>query len=383
MGDSEMPASIAHFVNLIETYHSLKSGNENIFEAEPVKKKELRQAKADDGVETTHDYNSGIGLHRDEDRLEALIEGKSDKGISQYAYLGAIFPDLPYFNDKTEFASNLFHYSLSGNFAIKLIDLAKARVREGDTYGNILMAFTIGFISHIAADVVCHPYVNTIAGSYWNQGIPLIAKPMGKVVHLHMRTETYQDSWLANKYFGLDDITSTRGNSWDDFISELSLGFSKLRRMSKMELLINDICRIFQEVYGATLDEKAVWTAGNRLNFVIWSTFNKAVFPIPKKPSMNLVNYPMRKHDYWYYLQKAFSLTEKLSQQALNYYQCAPEQDEAELKELKKWLKNWNLDMGYCYYVYITPNETTGESDIHIRCEHSWCHNYGLAHSSE
>jgi hypothetical protein len=200
-----MPASIAHFITLIETYHALRSENERVFTAKPLKKNEL---------------------------LSKGGCGKSDEGISQYAYLGSVFPDLPYYNpEKTEYAADLFHYNGSGSFAIKLIDYAKGKGSD-DPAGQRLMSFILGFISHIACDTVCHPYINTLAGAYWNQGVPYIAKvdlpmlPISKgKVGMHMMTEVHQDSWLANKYFGLSNLSSTGAfRSWSDFIDDIGLG---------------------------------------------------------------------------------------------------------------------------------------------------------------
>ena len=99
-----MPGPVAHFINFIETYHALKNGNEHLFEAKPVKGNEL------------------------------LSKGgwrKSDKGISQYGYLGSVFPDVPYYNEEqTKYAADLFHYNKAGTFAIKLIDYAKGKPAE-------------------------------------------------------------------------------------------------------------------------------------------------------------------------------------------------------------------------------------------------------------
>ncbi len=239
-----MPAAIAHLITLIETYDELK-GNEDIFKAKPTKEKKLIEADTE------------------------LGKGKIDQGISQYAYLGSVFPDVPYYGGKKiEFAANLFHYNKSGTFAIKLIDYAKGKERSES--GNRLMAFILGFISHIACDVVCHPYVNTIAGAYSNQLVtyidtiqipilteaPIAGKPirrlLNKKVHMHMITEAHQDSWLAKKYFGLKDLSSEGATrSWSGFIDKLSLGVFIPNRKDELEALFKDVCSCFEKVYGS------------------------------------------------------------------------------------------------------------------------------------
>lgn len=354
-----MPASVAHFVNMVETYHTIKSGNGDILESQPVKPNELIRS--------------------------SKLEGKSDKGISEYAFLGSVFPDLPYYNPPaTTFAADFFHYNLSGTFAIKLIDYAKGK-GIGDAAANNLMAFTLGFISHIACDIICHPYINTIAGSYWSQPIqyidkidvPLLPIRAGKV-SMHMITETHQDSWLASNYFGLPDLSSTGAlKSWSDFINDLSLGILVPTRKAEMKALFKDICNCFNEVYGRKLDEDGLWTAGNRIFESLDGSYDRALFPFPDKPSINLVNYQYRGHDYWDYLKRTFVLSQTLCNKAIDYYRGG---DQAKT-ELKKYLKNWNLDMGYCFYLRAEKNGDKIES-IHIVCEHSWCHDYGLSHTT-
>jgi len=354
-----MPATIAHFINLIETYHTLINKNESIFHSRPVKNNELRKSE------------------------KTKLNGKKDSGISQYAYLGAVFPDLPYYNpDKTGFAADLFHYNMSSTFAIKLIDYAKGK-GENEA-GKRLMAFILGFISHIACDVVCHPYINTIAGAYWSQPVPFIDEidiPLlpikeGKV-HMHMMTEAHQDAWLAINYFGLDDLSSTGAlKSWSDFIDDLSLGVLVSYRNDDMEALYNDVCNCFKEVYGENLDDDDLWTASNRIFESLDGSYDRALFPFPDKPSMNLVNYRNRDHDYYDYLKRAFRLSKALCKKAIEYYK-APDPATQEKKVLKEYLKDWNLDMGYHINVYTEPKNAEMES-IHIRYEHSWCHNYGL-----
>ena len=350
-----MPASIAHFITLIETYHELKKGNESVFEAKPVKKNELRQ-------------NGGAE--------------KTDKGISQYAYLGAVFPDLPYYNPDekkgTEFAADLFHYNKSGTYAIKLIDYAKGK-GVGSESGDRLMAFILGFVSHIACDVVCHPYINTIAGAYWNQLVPYIGKielPMlpsrkGKV-SMHMMTETHQDAWLAQSYFGLKDLSSTGSSkSWSDFIDDVGLGYFVGIKDRTVELF-GDVRKCFEEVYGKKLEEEPLEDAGDNIFEAFDGSYDRALFPFPDKPSMNLVNYSFRGHDYWDYLNRAFTLSQALCKLAIGYYKGSTGKD-----DLKKYLKDWNLDMGYCINVEAQKKDDKIKS-IHIRYEHSWCHNYGL-----
>ncbi len=355
-----MPAAIAHLVTLMETYATLKSGNESIFNAEPVKKKRLKEPWAHRG------------------------KGITDQGISQYAYLGSVFPDVPYYGG-IEFAADLFHYNKAGTFAIKLIDYAKGKGIGSDA-ANRLMAFILGFISHIACDVVCHPYINTIAGAYFNQTITYIDKLKlpyfahlikKKGANMHMMTECHQDSWLAKEYFGLKDLSSEGAfRSWSGFIDKLSLGVFRPGRKDDVEDLFGDVCSCFENVYGKKLDEDKVWTGGNRFFEMLDRSYDTAIFPFPTESSESLVNYKHRDHNYCDYLKRGFTLSKALCKLAIDYYK-APKPGTKEKKELQKYLKDWNLDNGYCINVETRNNGDMLES-IHIKYEHSWCHNYGL-----
>jgi hypothetical protein len=338
-----MPGPVAHFRILIETYQALKGGNESIFEAKPVKSNTLGQAK--------------------------------DQGISQFAFLGAVFPDVPYYYEDTKSAADLFHYNRAGTFAIKLADYAKGKPAGSDSR-NRLMAFALGFISHIAGDVVCHPYINTIAGAYWNQAVPFIDTAVsGTEVAMHMMTEVHQDSWLAKNYFGLKDLSSTgTWKSWSDFLDDLGLGYLA-RRTKETSELFGNIINCFSEVYGRKLKEDDLWTAGNRFFETLDVGYDTAVFPMPDDPSESLVNYEHRGNDYNFYLGKAQDLSKALCRKTLDYNNGG----QKEKDQLIKYLKDWNLDTGYCINVYALPTPpTTAIKSIHVRYEHTWCNNYGL-----
>lgn len=348
-----MPASIAHFVTFMETGNDLKNSHGSLVTAEPITTQQLKEPNA------------------------TLGKGITDKGISQYCFLGSIFPDLPYYNEKSEYAADLFHYNGSGSFAIKLIDYAKGKGSD-DPAGQRLMAFILGFVSHIACDTVCHPYINTIAGAYWNQGVPYIDKidlPMlpisrGKV-SMHMMTETHQDSWLANRYFGLKNLSSEGiSRSWSGFLEDLSLGVLIAKRKKETNELFKDICSCFEEVYGKSLNLDHLWTAGNRFFEALDGSYDRALFPFPDYPTMDLVNYKHGMNKYFFYLEKGFDLSKMLGNKAIAYYNGG----NAEKDDAKKYIKNWNLDMGY----FIRVKKTDDKKSIVVRFEHSWCHNYGL-----
>lgn len=78
---------------------------------------------------------------------------------------------------------DVLHYRQTGAFATKLLDLAEA---SGD---DQLRAYSLGYLSHFAADVVGHPYVNTIARG-----------PYRTHKQRHVTVERFQDVWAWQQY---------------------------------------------------------------------------------------------------------------------------------------------------------------------------------------
>jgi hypothetical protein len=81
------------------------------------------------------------------------------------------------------------HYRQTGEFATKLL----ARGQGNDP----VMAYAVGYLSHIAADAVGHPYVNSI-----------VRGPYRTHAQRHKVVENFQDVWAYNHYIGGELSTS-------------------------------------------------------------------------------------------------------------------------------------------------------------------------------
>jgi hypothetical protein len=179
------------------------------------------------------------------------------------------------------------------------------------------------------------------------------------------------------KYFGLKDLASEGATrSWSGFIDKLSFGVSIPYRKDEVEALFGHVLSCFAEVYEKNLKEKHLWTASNRVFEMLDGSYDRALFPFPEVPSMNLVDYRRRDHDCYDYLKRAFTLSKALCKLAIEYYKT-PSPATTQKKTLKEYLKDWNLDTGYHINV-DTEKKNDRINSIHIRYEHSWCHNYGL-----
>ncbi|MFX0108156.1 MAG: zinc dependent phospholipase C family protein, partial [Candidatus Hodarchaeota archaeon] len=76
---------------------------------------------------------------------------------------------------------DMLHYRKTGDFARSLVDLADTPRKR---------AFTHGYLSHIASDVVGHGFVNQVVGG-----------PYRLNVQRHATVENYMDSWKFNQHY--------------------------------------------------------------------------------------------------------------------------------------------------------------------------------------
>lgn len=119
---------------------------------------------------------------------------------SKYSWLGAFGPD--YIAASSLFAKHgnwvgesILHNNeykpMTVEFILHLVDKAATK---RDTN---LLSYAMGYLTHVAGDVVCHPYVNAFGGD-------------------HSLYEINQDSWNAKTFFGRSDIHS--GDSWAGYL---------------------------------------------------------------------------------------------------------------------------------------------------------------------
>jgi hypothetical protein len=335
-----------------------------------------------------------------------IIKDGRDGWISQYAYLGSVSPDLGFFSDTTGFAGYLIHNNRSGSLGVKLVEHAHALSAEKDEdkkVRNGLMALALGYISHVAADMVVHPYVNILAGATHNMGLPDV-KPTTGSLSMHEVLEGHQDSWIIRNYF---DSKLEIGN-WNHFVSALpgkGIGGQRSKTPKETKKVLGGFCKCFKDVYGRQLDvDKLAENALGRFNTALLKGYGSSTqsLRIPINPSQNLVDYRARiteeeveveekgkkkkktkkkkkkiykpqedktivENDYkWYLLGKAVEASKTLCGDALDLFY------DRNSERLPKYLKDWNLDTGYRIKV------DKKDDGIHIRYEHSWAHKYGL-----
>jgi len=105
------------------------------------------------------------------------------------------------------------HSRLTGDFITELLDIATGEAEGADGERRerpLVKSYALGYLSHFAADIVGHSYVNCITGGPYrlNQS------------QRHTTQEKIMDVWAYNRYFRNDEVPAPVGGSFD---LELSL----------------------------------------------------------------------------------------------------------------------------------------------------------------
>lgn len=139
------------------------------------------------------------------------------------AYVGACGPDLFYLDlgSTGTVIADLLHYNRSGPYMIWCLRRVKQQLEavEAGLNTNLLRqyAYCLGHISHIAADIVIHPYVNSIVGAYPDQSKDF-RNARGKLLKnlwkFHNILEHHQDSYVLHRlFFGQEKFSR---ESWEN-----------------------------------------------------------------------------------------------------------------------------------------------------------------------
>jgi len=152
----------------------------------------------------------------------ASLKDPEIEGSKNYFFLGSLGPDLPYYRNVFGTAIGTFfeekynpespgYYSGHGDyfhsktpnlFPMKMLEVVK-KDRDPATEKSKL-AFSFGFLTHIAADQHIHPLVESYTGPFYSSGVAR---------KKHRTLEVYQDLFLyqykfSNKPFFKEDFSS-------------------------------------------------------------------------------------------------------------------------------------------------------------------------------
>jgi hypothetical protein len=292
---------------------------------------------------------------------------KEHQPISQWAYLGAMGPDMCAFNEGvTSWIFDVLHWKKTNSFVANWLAMPALSPAE--------RAFIMGFLAHMAADIIVHPYVNTFAGAFENQRIPVAYNNTVKSLQatMHKYVELHQDCHLAKKYYGAASLSGQAGgqsvrSSWSDFIGQAADG-DLVKNTDLKSLLFT-----YRKVVGDTLltpTDQNVPTllelneSVQRLSKALSMGYDWSAFPVPDQPEPDFVQHPKRDRRYEDYLWAAAHLTVEYWKAAKVYSdsQKTPE----DRRQLLDVVRDFNLDTGFAPRVY------SDGAKIHVRHDHSW-----------
>lgn len=206
-----------------------------------------------------------------------------------YTRLGSIGPDLPYFEEPAVTGLKMFldihipitpsayilHSKTPNLFVLNLFRLITtdkkdlSKEKEADLK---LLAFAVGYLTHMATDRIIHPFVNERAKKYY-------VSDENKVKHRMI--EIYQDIYLFEKMYPRDPKKEFERKNFEAKIDIVDESFSRdlSERFWDTELTFRVLLqRAFLETYGFELNEKTVedWVDGAMLTL---SNINRRLSP--------------------------------------------------------------------------------------------------------
>ena len=170
---------------------------------------------------------------------ETLDDTSRSKNYKAYVNLGSLGPDLYYYNKLSSSIKDMLkegfvqakgvtpwsyhlHSHRPNEFPLKLVEIIFSDVIRENGQVNLYdddmrkLAYIAGHLTHIAADQIIHPVVNSVAGPYYRKG---------QNRKKHRECEVFQDYFLYEEVYRLEEKTGTKYNffkqdfrSWTDCV---------------------------------------------------------------------------------------------------------------------------------------------------------------------
>jgi hypothetical protein len=322
--------------------------------------------------------------------------------ISAMAYLGALAPDISYFQ-KGNFKKKILDYRRQNRFnpppsignGVPWADLLHFN-RSGDVLLAFLehtahipspalrsqaLAFAMGYLSHIATDIALNPCINALAGAYHSNDLPAMFVPLD----MHFYVELCLDEYIAYTYFDRP-LYNWIHQPWDQYIEPVALACADPSSISSQVLdLFTDAAEViyglteeqsknFRQDYQVGLQRLRSYLAGSGVFRFL--TFN--VLARRRRGDPIIASIAEDLHDpatlnFEQAITYAIHLSEHLCRRAIAYY-AALRNTTATASErsrrrsaLCEDLRNWNLETGYTM-------DITFDEQVTIRLIHNWVH---------
>lgn len=322
--------------------------------------------------------------------------------ISAMAYLGALAPDLDYFqpgNFRARITSDRRQKRCTPlqahNHSAQWAELLHAN-RSGDVLLTFLehiaeipspairsqaLAFAMGYLSHIATDIAINPYINTLAGIYQQ------AKRSGAFTpfDMHFYVELCMEEYNAQTYFH-HPLYGWFNQPWIQYIEPAAKNVITPQSLGAQVL---DLLASAAEItYGFTAEQKQAFHQASLAGLMRLRSYlaGNGLF------RLHIINVLARKREedsivdcieniqaepgmvtFESAIAYAVRLSERLCRSAISYYASlrnagASASERGQRRALlRKDLRNWNLHTGYTWDVSF-------DQEITVRALHNWIH---------
>src|SRR5579885_1359095 len=320
--------------------------------------------------------------------------------ISAMAFLGALAPDI------TNYRKNYFRASISGAAQRRKAALCPppdgsvdwAMLLHTNRSGDFLLtflehiadipapalrsqalAFTMGYLSHIATDIALNPWINTLASAYLPGDIPGLFAPLD----LHAYVELCLDEYIATTYFN-HPLYSWLNQPWAGYIEPTIRNLTATATLTTP--LLDLLASAAAATYGLTEEQSKLFRRDSQMGLhrlylylagrgaFRWFLFNARRRRRKDDPIIATIAAHQRKpgvvtaEDAVAY---AIRLSERLCRHAIRYYASLrnTEASAAERNQrraaLQNDLLNWDLSSGYTV-------DVTFDQQITVRFLHNW-----------
>lgn len=166
------------------------------------------------------------GIEEYKQFAETLDDDSRSRNYKAYINLGSLGPDLYYYNCLSSSIKDMLqegfvqakgvtpwsyhlHSHIPNEFPLKLVEIIFSDVVRENGQVNLYdddirkLAYIAGHLTHIAADQIIHPVVNSVAGPYYREG---------RNRKKHRECEVFQDYFLYEEVYRLEEKTGPKYN---------------------------------------------------------------------------------------------------------------------------------------------------------------------------
>lgn len=394
-----MPAFLTHWHILIATARRTQDAGSDLGSL-IIDMSALRQRSS--GFQTIPPQTTPAGAVWNTGPLPTIDYRFPGSDISAMAYLGALVPDITSFqkghfkqkisdaskrhtpspvsltDDRSEWAT-LFHTHRSGDLLLNMLE--QTATLPSPAVRSQALAFCLGYLSHIAADIALNPWLNVLANQYSYKDIPGIFLPLGR----HFYSELCLDEYTAITYFQRA-LYEGFNQPWHNYIEPAAHSILTTTDLTVrvLDLFISAAeatytlneaqSQALRRQFLAGLHRLRLYLAGRgnfRLLVMNAQVRQRQTDPIIMTIAVNPHQRGITTSEA--VITYAIRLSERLCRRAISYYaslrntSAAAEERNQRRSALRHDLRNWDLNTGY------TP-EVLFDQELTLRYLHNWIH---------